>query len=70
MALGYDAGADWFRDAFDEADLPMAPDVLVRVINSLIEGLTFQYFLTGELVTEDTIRAAFAALAGARPPAP
>lgn len=66
MALGYDAGADWFRGAFDEADLPMPPETLVRVINSLIEGLTFQHFLTGELVTEDTIRAAFAALTGVR----
>jgi AcrR family transcriptional regulator len=66
MALGYDAGADWFRAAFDPADLPLDPDTLVRVINSLIEGLTFQYFLTGELVTEEVIRAAFAALAGVR----
>ena len=63
MALGYDAGADWFRNTFDEADLPMPPEILVRVINSLIEGLTFQYFLTDELITDDVIRAAFAALA-------
>lgn len=65
MAAGYASGVDWFEAAFDKADLPLPPEVLVRVINSLIEGLTFQYFLTGELVTHDTIRAAFMALAGA-----
>lgn len=66
MAKGYDLGADWLRSLCDEGDLPMKPELLVRVINSLIEGLVFQRLLTEELVTDEVIRAAFAALAGRR----
>ena len=44
----------------------MPLDQLVRVINALIEGLLFQRFLTPELMPDETIHAAFAALAGAR----
>jgi len=63
MALGYEAGAAWLSDRFDATELPMPAEALVRVIDALIEGLTFQRFLTGDLVSDDTIRAAFAALA-------
>lgn len=63
MAPGYAAGADWFRSMCEPDDLPMGADILVRVINSLIEGLIFQHVLTPELVGEDVIRAAFAGLA-------
>ncbi len=63
VAAGYEAGATWLRTHFDEAGLPMPPETLVRVIDSLIEGLTFQRFLTGQQVDDETIRAAFAALA-------
>jgi AcrR family transcriptional regulator len=63
MAKGYDSGAAWLRTAVDEADLPMPVDLLVRVINALIEGLMFQTFLTPELVPDEVIYAAFAALA-------
>jgi AcrR family transcriptional regulator len=61
MAHGYDAGAAWLAANFD--DLPMDPDLLVRVINALIEGLTFQKLLTPELVTDDVVHAAFRVLA-------
>jgi hypothetical protein len=39
----------------------------VRVINSLIEGLLFQRFLTPELMPDEVFYAAFAALAGQPP---
>jgi AcrR family transcriptional regulator len=67
MASGYDAGAAWFRTAVEGDDLPMPPEVLVRVINALIEGLTFQRFLTPELMPDEVFYAAFTALAG-KPP--
>jgi AcrR family transcriptional regulator len=63
MSGGYDAGAAWFRTAVDPADLPMPPEVLVRVINGMIEGLAFQRFLTPELMPDEVFYAAFAALA-------
>ncbi len=66
MGAGYDAGATWFRSAVDVEDLPMAPDALVRVINALVEGLTFQRFLTPELMPDEVFYDAFAALAGRR----
>ena len=68
MADGYDAGAAWLVSVFDERDLPMAPDILVRVINCLVEGLTFQRLLTPELVSDEVVYAAFRALAGPTPP--
>ena len=64
MAAGYGSGAAWFGEAFDAADLPMPPDVLVRVINALIEGLLFQSFLTPELMSDAVVYAAFETLAG------
>jgi AcrR family transcriptional regulator len=66
MARGYDAGAAWFKTLSESQDLPMPPDVLVRVINALIEGLFFQRFLTPELIADEVVYAAFAALAGER----
>lgn len=65
MAEGYDAGAAWLLSMFDERDLPMAPDILVRVINALVEGLTFQRLLTPELVPDEVVYGAFRALARA-----
>ncbi len=66
MARGYEAGAAWFPTVTAEGELPMAPELLVRVINALIEGLLFQRFLTPELVPDEVFYAAFAALAGTR----
>ena len=62
MAEGYDAGAAWLLSTFDERDLPMEPNILVRVINALVEGLTFQRLLTPELVPDEVVYGAFRAL--------
>jgi hypothetical protein len=51
-----------------ERKLPMPAQVFVRVLHSLIDGLTFLSFLTPELITEDVIRAAFDALGTSKPP--
>jgi AcrR family transcriptional regulator len=59
----YAAGASWLRGAIDERELPMAPEHLVRVIHALAEGLVFQRLLTPELVPDEVIYQAFAALA-------
>jgi AcrR family transcriptional regulator len=66
MAKGLAAGATWMESVFAAEDLPMPADILVRVINSLIEGLLFQRFLTPELMPDEVFYAAFAALAGGR----
>jgi AcrR family transcriptional regulator len=63
MARGYEAGAAWLGAMFDARELPMPPDVLVRVINALVEGLTFQRLLTPELCPDEVFYAAFRALA-------
>jgi AcrR family transcriptional regulator len=64
MARGLAAGATWIETVFAADDLPMPAEILVRVINSLIEGLLFQRFLTPELMPDEVFYAAFAALAG------
>lgn len=64
MAQGFETGAAWLATQLDEDEAPMPLDQLVRVINALIEGVLFQRFLTPDLMPDDTIRAAFAALAG------
>jgi AcrR family transcriptional regulator len=63
LAAGYDAGAAWLRTAVNSDELPMPPEILVRVINALMEGLIFQRILTPELIPDKVIHAAFAALA-------
>jgi AcrR family transcriptional regulator len=66
MARGYDAGAAWLRGAFDERELPMAPDLLARAINALVEGFTSLRLLTPELCPDEAVYAAFRALAGVK----
>jgi AcrR family transcriptional regulator len=61
----YELGAEWLR-TFDEHELPMPADVLVRVIHALIEGLVWQRILTPELCPDEVFYGAFAALAGHR----
>ena len=63
----YAAAAEWWRSIIAENQLPMPPELLVRVLNALIEGLTIQWLLTPELISDDVIHAAFAALATERP---
>ena len=58
----YEVGAEWLR-AFDERELPMPPEHLVRVLHALIEGLVMQRILTPELCPDDVFYRAFAALA-------
>ena len=58
----YEFGAEWLR-TFDASELPMPPDVLVRVLHALIEGLVFQRILTPELCPDEVFYKAFAALA-------
>jgi AcrR family transcriptional regulator len=62
-AQSYASGERWLRAMTKEEDLPMPADQLVRVLHALIEGLVFQRLLTPELVPDEVIRAAFAALA-------
>jgi AcrR family transcriptional regulator len=61
----YEVGAEWLR-TFDESELPMPADVLVRVIHALIEGLVLQRILTPELYPDEVFYEAFAALAPER----
>jgi AcrR family transcriptional regulator len=64
----YEMGAEWLR-TFDARELPMPPDVLVRVLHALIEGLVWQRILTPELCPDEVFHEAFAALApNCRPP--
>ena len=55
----YEFGAEWLR-TFDESELPMPADVLVRVIHALIEGLVLQRILTPELYPDEVFYEAFA----------
>lgn len=66
MAEGFDLGAAWLAGQLEEGEAPMPLDQLVRVINALIEGVLFQRFLTPALMPDETIRAAFGALAGSK----
>jgi AcrR family transcriptional regulator len=58
----YELGTEWLR-SFDQGDLPMPAEHLVRVIHALIEGLVMQRILTPELCSDEVFYAAFAALA-------
>lgn len=64
MAQGFETGAAWLATQLEEGEAPLPLNQLVRVINALIEGVLFQRFLTPDLMPDETIRAAFAALAG------
>jgi AcrR family transcriptional regulator len=58
----YEIGAEWLR-TFPAGDLPMAADLLVRVLHALIEGLVMQRILTPDLCPDKVFYEAFAALA-------
>jgi AcrR family transcriptional regulator len=62
----YAGAADWWRELPADEQPPMPADILVRVLNGLTEGLTLQWLLTPDQITEDVIYAAFAALAPER----
>ena len=62
-AQSYAFGEEWLRSVIKEENLPMPADQLIRVIHALSEGLVFQRLMTPDLVPDEVIRAAFAALA-------
>ena len=64
----FHTGAEWLRKAQDDGGLPMPAEQLVVIIHCMTEGLLFQRFLTPELVPDETIHAAFAALANTAAP--
>jgi AcrR family transcriptional regulator len=61
-ATRFAAGAAWVRSVADESELSMPPDIFVRVVHAMSEGLLFQRFLTPELIPDEVFYAAFAAL--------
>ena len=61
-AQSYAFGERWLRSVTKAEDLPMPADQLVRVIHVLTEGLVLQKLLTPELVPDEVVRAAFAAV--------
>lgn len=63
MAQSYDAGAAWLGSAVRDSELPFPPDIMVRVIHALTEGLLLQRFLAPELVGDEVFHAAFELLA-------
>lgn len=62
-AESYARGGQWLRAVVNAQDLPMPAEHLVRVLHALTEGLVLQRIVTPELVPDQTIREAFAALA-------
>jgi AcrR family transcriptional regulator len=67
-ANNYDWGAAWLSSVTEDGELPMPPQLLVRVIHAMSEGLLLQRLLTPELMPDEVFYAAFAALAGERLP--
>ncbi|MBS1803416.1 MAG: TetR/AcrR family transcriptional regulator [Acidobacteria bacterium] len=59
----YAFGEAWLASVVPPDEIPMPAAQLVCVVHSMIEGLTFQRLLTPELISDEVIRAAFAALA-------
>ena len=61
-AQSYERGAAWLRSVTRPDDLPMPPEMFVRVLHALMEGLTFQKLLTPDLISDDVFYAAFEVL--------
>ena len=59
----YAMGEEWLSFVVPSDQLPMPAAQLVRVIHSMVEGFTFQRLLTPELISDETIRSGFLALA-------
>jgi hypothetical protein len=59
----YKRTAAGLAKSVSRAELPMAPERLVKVLHALSDGLTCLRFLAPELITDDVIVAAFEALA-------
>lgn len=65
-AKSYDEGAAWLCSVTAPGERPMSPDLLVRVIHAMTEGLVLQRIMTPDLVPDEVIFSAFAALVGER----
>lgn len=63
-AKAYRAMAAGLRATTAESALPMPPETLVAITHAMTDGLLLHRFLTPELVTDEVIHAAFAALCG------
>jgi len=59
----YAFGEEWLSSVIPADQLPMPAAQLVCAVHAMIEGFTFQRLLTPELISDEVIRAAFAALA-------
>jgi AcrR family transcriptional regulator len=62
-ARAYADGATWLSQVAQPHELPMSPDLMVRVVHALTDGLLFQRILTPELVPDEVFHAAFGLLA-------
>ncbi len=65
-AKSYDTGAAWLRSMVRDRELPYPPEIMVRIIHALTEGLLLQRFLTPELVGDEVFYAALELLAAKR----
>lgn len=59
----YTDGAAWLADVAKPEELPMSPELMVRVVHALTDGLLFQRILTPDLVPDEVFYAAFGLLA-------
>jgi AcrR family transcriptional regulator len=59
----YERFAAGLRERRSESELPMSAEHVVAIGHALIDGLLLHRFLTPELISDDVIYAAFAALA-------
>jgi hypothetical protein len=62
-AEGYRMAEQGLLRFISARDLPIPPSHFVRVLNALTEGLLFERFQAPREITDEVIRAAFAALA-------
>lgn len=66
VAQSYEAGAEWLASAVPADELPYPPEIMVRVIHALTEGLVLQRLLSPDLVPDAVFHAAFDLLAAKR----
>ena len=64
----YRLTAEGLRSMVPEDQLPMPADILVRVLHAMTDGLILKRIMMPELVGDEVIHAAFAAIAGVNRP--
>ena len=67
-AEAYRLTAEGLTAMIPQDQLPMPADILVRVVHALTDGLILKRIIMPELVSDEVIHAAFAAIAGVRTP--